>query len=325
MQRSSLSLKSLEVFCEIAKSGHVQVVARDTGLSISTVSHHLKKLDETLGVKLLDHSKRPMALTPEGHAFLTYVTEALTLLRKAEGEALSGRLSDVRSLRLALIEDFDSHIAPDLAAHLARAMPKCRFVHLTRPSHEILELLQNRSIDIGIATEPQFEGEGLIEYPLLRDPFIVALPAAAGHDATPFLDGRSALPFLRYSDSQIIGTQITSHLRRLRIDLPKRFQFESNQSLLGMVADEAGWAITTPTNVMRASQFADRINLVAFPGKEFARTISLFAQDGFAPATTSLIWKSARALIERHTIQPALETWPWLNGKLCLLNTSDPT
>ncbi|WP_298917651.1 LysR family transcriptional regulator [uncultured Roseobacter sp.] len=323
MHRSNLNIKSLEIFRETARAGHIQTVAKDSGLSIGTVSHHLKRLEETLGVRLLDHGRRPMVLTAEGVAFLGYVDEALALLRKAESEALSGRLSDVRSLRLALIEDFDSQIAPELAALLAKVMPACAFSHLTRPSHEILSLLHSRSVDIGIATVPLAEPEGLVARPLLRDPFVLALPADVALDARACLSGQNTLPFLRYSDEQIIGAQISAHLRRLRIDLPKRFQFESNQSLMGMIADGMGWAITTPTNYIRAARFRDRIDLVPFPGKAFARHIALFSQSDFAQETCALIGDSMRQLIGQHMVDPAVENLPWLAGKFALLDIED--
>ena len=179
MHRSKLTLKSLELFRETARCGQVQSVAQAAGLSVSTVSHHLRQLEHTLGVQLLDHARRPMALTPEGAAFLDHIDVPLDLLRKAEGAALTGRLSDIRNLRLALIEDFEDEVAPDLARQLARDMPACRFLHLTRPSHDILALLDSRAVDLGLATRPDTEPEGIREWPLLRDPYVVALPLAA--------------------------------------------------------------------------------------------------------------------------------------------------
>lgn len=325
MQRSSLSLKSLEIFAELARCGHVQTVARNGGLSISTVSHHLKRLEDTLGVSLVDHNRRPLVLTSEGRVFLDYVDKALTLLRTAETEALTGRLSDVRSLRLALIEDFDSQIAPELATSLARDMPGCAFNHLTRPSHEILNLLPGRAVDVGVATRPQDIPTGLVAYPLLRDPYVVAMPRGCGFEPADCLTGKTGLPLLRYSTDQIIGTQIASHLRRLRIYLPIRFQFESNQSLMGMVADGAGWAITTPTNYLRARRFRDRVRLAPFPGKAFARHIALFTRQEFSPATTALVWTSMRSLIAAHVLEPVLTDMPWLTSGFTLLDAPDLT
>ncbi len=83
MPRTDLSLKWLEVFQLAATLGSVQAVAQETGLSISTVSHHLRSLEDQLGVSLLDHRRRPMVLTPAGSVFLKYIEEAMSLIRKA--------------------------------------------------------------------------------------------------------------------------------------------------------------------------------------------------------------------------------------------------
>ena len=90
MKKSKLSLKWLDVFLLTARSGAVQDAAHEAGLSVSTVSHHLRSLEDTLGVALFDHSRRPMPLTPAGAVFHRHVDEAMRHLRKAEIEVLSG-------------------------------------------------------------------------------------------------------------------------------------------------------------------------------------------------------------------------------------------
>ena len=43
-----------------------------------------------------------------------------------------------------------------------------------------------------------------------------------------------------------LAAQIEAQLRRLKITLPDRHAFDSNLTLMRLVADGAGWAITTP-------------------------------------------------------------------------------
>lgn len=324
MERSRLSLKWLEIFQEVAATGSLSAAASAAGLSVSTVSQHLKSLEDELGATLLDHDRRPMTVTAEGATFLRHVDAALALLRRAEGELTIGAAAETRRLRLALIEDFDSEIAPALAGALARAMPRCAFTHHTRPSHEILAMLRAREIDIGVATRPQFDEPELIEHPLLRDPFVVAMPKGRGDSVEACLGGESGLPFLRYSDEQIIGAQIASQLRRLKVDPPGRFQFESNQSLMGMIAGGDGWAITTPTNFMRARRFHQSIELHPFPSKAFARSISLFRTEGHAEDAARVIAETLRRLIQTRAIAPAAELAPWLAGRFVLAEAEGP-
>ncbi|MEO3414220.1 LysR family transcriptional regulator [Roseovarius sp. CAU 1744] len=319
MKKSQLSLKWLEVFQLVARSGSVQTAAAQAGLSVSTVSHHLSKLEDVLGAPLFDHSRRPMPVTPTGANFLRNVDEAMSLLRHAEIEAQSGPLSDARHLSLALVEDFDSEIAPELARILLTQLPGCSFRQLTRPSHDILTLLRNQDVDIGIATRPQFSQPGLVEAPLLRDPFVLAVPLDAATAPEEFLSGTSPLPFLRYSQSQIIGAMIEAQLRRLRISLPNRFEFESNQSIMNMVAEGCGWAITTPACYARDGRFHRQLRLVPFPGKGFSRTLSAFMPEVHDTRTSATVIATLRQLIQTRAIDPAVAQLPWLAGQFCLL------
>ncbi|MBD3678900.1 MAG: LysR family transcriptional regulator [Rhodobacteraceae bacterium] len=323
MQRTNLSLRGLEIFQLVAKSGSVRQVATETGLSISTVSHHLRGVEETLGVALLDHSRRPMALTPAGSVFARHVEEGLRIIRRGETELTSGDLAQVRELRFGTVDDFDSEVAPEIAQLLARAMPKCTFKHHTRPSHEIIRLIREQKLDIGVATRPVAEVPGLIEHPVLRDPFVIALPASIRDTPEDCLSGQGRLPFLRYSHLQIIGNLIEAHLRRTRVNLPNRFELESNQSLMGMVADGSGWAITTPASFARAQRFHDQIVLYPYPGRGFSRTMSLFSTELYPQATAELIAASLRRMINRYFVDPLSSSYPWLVPGFQVLGLSE--
>lgn len=323
MKKSQLSLKWLEVFQQVARHGSVQAAAQETGLSLGTVSHHLKTLEETLGTALFDHSRRPMRVTATGAVVLRHVDEAMQLLHRAEAEAMAGDMALTRRLSIAMIEDFDSEVAPELARVLSQSMPACTFRHLTRPSHEILGLLRKGDVDIGIAARPQFDAEDLAEAPLLRDPFVLAVPAARELSAEACLAGTTGLPLLRYSRDQIIGQRIEAQLRRLRTELPNAHEFESNQTMMSMVAAGAGWAITTPTNYVRATRFQRQVTLLPFPAKGFARTMSVFTNPAHPPGPLEMVDSTLRQLLQTRVIDPTVSRMPWLRAGFSLLPTSE--
>lgn len=320
MTSSKLSLKWLDVFQQVARTGSVQKAAQATGLSLSTVSHHLKALETELDCPLFDHSKRPMRLTPAGAVFLSKIDVGLAALHQAEAEARSGHLSGIRSLSIAMIEDFDSEIAPDLALVLAGSMPDCTFRHLTRPSHDILDLVRSDAVDIGIAAKPQFDPAGVIEEPLLRDPYVLAVPTATTDTAEACLNGTSSLPLLRYSQDHIMGRQIETQLRRLKRDLPNGYEFESNETIMAMVAGGSGWAITTPTNYIRSTRFQRQVRLLPFPAKGFARYLSVFTAAHRPSAASEPVVRTLRQLIQRRAIDPAVSRMAWLRDGFQLLD-----
>lgn len=318
--RADLSLKALELFQICANQGSLQAASHETGLSVSTVSHHLRALEGQLGVELFDHTRRPMILTPKGRVFLRNIDGALHAIRKATAEATAGDIAEASLLRLGAIEDFDSDIIPELAVYLSREMPRCDFVYQTESSHAIIEMLRNRQLDLGVTTSPPERLRDLQDRPLLRDPFVVVLPAAKGPSLTDVIDGRAALPFLRFSGHLIIARQIDSQLRRLGLSLPHGFECGSNQTLMAMVAAGAGWTITTPLLFSRAKRFQSALKMHRFPGKAFARTLAVVSTPDCSRSILDMVDGRLRTLITRHAVEPFKTSAPWLKDSFRLIS-----
>lgn len=310
--RKDLSLKWLELFQICARKGSLQAAADETGLTVSTVSHHLRNLEDHLGVELFNHSRRPMVLTPKGQVFLRNIDDALYTIRKAQAEASAGSISEASYLRLGTIEDFDSDIMPELAVFLSANMLACDFLYHTGTSHEIIEMLRNRQLDIGIAgisTEPMRD---LQDRPLLNDPFVVVLPLDTEQSPSDIVQGRTKLPFLRFSSNLNIARQIESQLRRLDVSTPHRFECGNNQTLMAMVAAGAGWTISTPLLFSRAKRFQARLRMHRFPGKSFARTLAIVRTPDCSQSLFDLVDNKIRALVSTHAVAPTHKTNPWL-------------
>lgn len=323
MERAKLSLKWLEVFQVVAKTGSVQETARRLGLSISTVSHHLSCLEQAIGVDLIDHARRPMRLTMAGETMLRRVDEALLVLRKGMTEVWSSDLrSVVRRLTVASIEDLDPEVIPFLASHLAQALPACELAFLSRPSHETIALLQAEDVDMGIATTGEFGQSGLIELPLLRDPYVLVVPRIRSETAEAYLNGQTGLTFLRYSKKQLIGRRIEAQLRRLRMDIPQQLEFESTQPILSLIAEGHAWTITTALNFACGFRHHDRIQAMALPGGGFARRLSLFSRADLPGGLIAQVDARLRTLIESRILAPALVAAAWLDGDFRILSKS---
>ncbi len=318
--QKDLSLKALELFQICAQQGSLQAASNETGLSVSTVSHHLRGLEAHLGVALFNHSRRPMVLTPKGRVFLRNIDDALRSIRKAKAEATAGDIAEASQLRLGAIEDFDSDIIPGLAVFLSRQMPRCDFTYQTDSSHAIIGMLRNRQLDLGVTTSPPERLRDLQDRPLLHDPFVVVLPAKQRPSLTDVIDGKAALPFLRFSSNLIIARQIEAQLRRIGLSLPHAFECGSNQTLMAMVAAGAGWTITTPLLFSRAKRFQSSLTMHQFPGKAFARTLAVVSTPDCSRSILDLVDTQLRTLITTHAVSPFQKSTPWLKGSFKLIS-----
>jgi len=305
-----LTLRGLEVFEALAHTGSVAITADRLGMSAPAVSQQLRNLSQVLGVELIDHSRRPMVLTPAGRLFLPRAQAALAALRAGQRGLSMLDLAELSSLSLGVIEDFENEVTPHLATDLAEAMTQCAFRLVTGASHALHAQIARRELDVAICAAASPDPAGTLTHPLIDDPYILAVPK--GCDVSGGLEGLRGLTFLRRDPDQVMGQQIERYIAAAGLSLPHRFEMDSNQSISALVAGGTGWTITTPLSLLRAGRFAGAIDAHPLPGPAMARRIVLYATGDWTGPIPDRIAERARALIEDHFAAPGRARMPWL-------------
>lgn len=305
-----VTLKGLEVFEGIARTGSVAATAESLSMSAPAVSQQLKNLDSALGTDLIDHSRRPMRLTPAGRTFLRRVEAALAALRAGQRDLLVLDLSGLSALSLGVIEDFENEVTPILTERLAENMQNCAFRLKTSASHILQTMIARRELDVAICASGPDVLPGVVAHPLVMDPYILAVPR--GTDVSGGFASLESLTFLRRDSDQIMGKTIEGYLSRQGLTLPRRFELESNQSISALVAGGSGWTITTPLSLLRAGRFAGGIDAHVLPGGPPAREIVLYATTDWSMEVPEQIAAIARELIGAHFTTPGIKSMPWL-------------
>ncbi|MFY0662473.1 MAG: LysR family transcriptional regulator [Shimia sp.] len=321
MPNKGVTLRGLEVFEALAEHGSVARASEITGLSQPAVSQQIRNLQTALGADLIDHSKRPMQLTAAGRTYLVRARDVLSQLRLAESELTVMDLTHLTQLSMGIIDDFDNDLTPRLVTKLAESMTQCRFRLVTAPSHEITDAIRDGDLHLAITAVAPQAAEGMTEYPLAQDPFILVTPSGhlpASGDITQILHD---LPMLRYGQEQLIGRQIETELIRANLDVPQRFEIGSNPSLMAMVSRGIGWAITTPLGYLRAARFHDQVDAHPLPFSPFSRQISLLASGDWADTVPRDVAQTMRGLIQAHMVTPAIERFPWLEDEFKILGS----
>ena len=319
MLMKGITLRGLEVFEALASTGSVAQTATRTGLSQPAVSQQLRNLEAALGTDLVDHGRRPMALTPAGTLFLNRARIALSELRAAQGELVVMDLAHIDVLNIGIIDDFDDKITPRLATILADSLTESRLKVITAPSNELANAMNDRKLHLAISASSGAPSPGLIEYPVARDPFMIVAPSGFEFDPKE-LDAPGALPLLRYDEEQLISGQIEDALAAQGLAPPRRFEIRSHLALMSMVARGIGWAITTPLGYMRADRFRDAVTAYEWPYTPFERRISVFASTEWSEDVPKDVAATMRRLIQTQMIDPAMPDVPFLSGKFATIS-----
>ncbi|TMV70395.1 LysR family transcriptional regulator [Thioclava sp. BHET1] len=300
----SPTLRGLEVFDELARTGSMQEAAKRLGLSAPAASQQLRNLETALGHALIDHGRRPLSPTRAGRAYLAHLREALRHLRQGAEELAMIGIGGMSALRLGIIDDFDNEVTPRLTVALAGVLTPCDLTLVTAPSHLIHEDLAQGRVDVGLAASPPQLPSGVMELPLLRDPFLLAVPRGYISNPPQSLDQFEALPFLRYERSQLIARQIAAQLARLKIAPRGRIEMDSNQAVFGLIGNGAGWTITTALSYLRARRFHAQVDIHPLPFAGFSRRISLLHGQDLSPELVRIIAGALRGILQSEVLEP---------------------
>ena len=302
------------------EEGTVSSAAKRLGASISTVSQQLTNLEYALGTELMDRSTRPMTVTKTGALFLTRAQNILSEIALAKTELSQFDLSQMVSMRLGVIDDFDADVTPDLLVALSNRLENCRFLLESGGSYGLTQGLQSQQLDLVITAEPTRLEDWMDVHPLLVEPFIIAVQRGQIDTDGNVQEQLLSRPFIRYSSREMMGRQIEAHLTRLRLQIPNQFEFNNYHAILSMVADNAGWTITTPLGFLRAQRFNQDVELLPLPFKDLSRTISLIAHREVLDWIPEEVAAMSRNLISENMVKPLIEDYPWLSKKFEILS-----
>jgi DNA-binding transcriptional LysR family regulator len=170
-----MELKNLRYFATVAEDLHFGRAARRLHIAQPALSQQIQKLENELGVRLLDRSKRHVRLTQAGSAFLTEAREILARVdRAAQAAQLAGR-SETGSLVVACGPICSYAVLPAVLEKYRHRFPKVNVTVKSSHMTEIVRGLEDGTADVGLLV-PYFHSKTLQREIILKIPLIAALP-----------------------------------------------------------------------------------------------------------------------------------------------------
>ncbi|MDX3925559.1 MAG: LysR family transcriptional regulator [Shinella sp.] len=106
MDKSDVTLERMRTFVRVAERGSLTAVARELGIGQSTITRHLRELEEAVGVPLLSRTTRRVTMTEEGSRYYADSAQILRLVEKAADEARSARGAQAGTIRISCTAAF---------------------------------------------------------------------------------------------------------------------------------------------------------------------------------------------------------------------------
>ena len=266
---ADLKLKDLRYLVAVADERHFGRAARKSCVSQPTLSAQLRKLEDYLGVRLIERQPRRVSLTEAGEKV---VARARRILQDSDEIVSMARHSSdplAGTLRIAFIPTIGPYLLPRVAPRLRKALPRLKLLLFEHQTAVLLERLHAGAIDLGILALP-VELAGLEARVLFDEPFSVALnpdnPLAEHKSLKPAdLDGQT---LLLLEDGHCLRDQALEVCARVRVQESGDYRATSLETLRQMVA--AGHGITLLPEMALHGPYGDARSLVVRP---FARPV----------------------------------------------------
>ena len=150
-----MHLRTLELFCTVADLRSFSKAAAVHQLTQSGVSQAMQQLEESLGVQLIDRSKRPLVLTATGATYLAGVRKLVQSYHQLEQEVRCKSESLSGTLRIATIYSVGLSYLPEATDAFGRLHTDVK-VHSEFASNErVYEMTADGSVDLGLVSFPK--------------------------------------------------------------------------------------------------------------------------------------------------------------------------
>ncbi len=265
----------------LADTGHFGRAAERTFVSQPTLSAQLKKLEEYLGVKLVERQPKNVQLTEVGRQVVVRArrmldeSDEIIALARNNTDPLAGKL------KLALIPTIGPYLLPRIMQKIRKALPHLGLMLYEHQTEPLLKRLRDGEIDLGVIALP-IAHDGLETRELYDEAFTVALPndhplAAKALIKVQDLKGQT---LLLLEDGHCLRDQALEVCSRIEVREAEDFRATSLETLRQMVV--AGLGITLLPETAVESPF----------GSQRGLTIRQFAKP--APTrTVGAVWRKS--------------------------------
>ena len=149
--------RALRYFETVTTTGGIRAASERLCVAPSAVSRQIKRLEETLGIELLERNTRGVVATEAGHRLLNHIR---TLHREENG--LLASIEELKNLesgliRIALGGGYSADLISSAIRQFALHHPGIRFELKIGGSGQIVSRIHHDEADIGLVFNPSFD------------------------------------------------------------------------------------------------------------------------------------------------------------------------
>ncbi|OZB58361.1 MAG: DNA-binding transcriptional regulator OxyR [Lysobacterales bacterium 14-68-21] len=307
-----MNLRDLQYLVALAEHRHFGRAAEACFVSQPTLSTQIKKLEDELGVPLVERTPRKVLLTEVGSEIAARAREVLNEVDQIRAVARRTRDPESGTVRLGIFPTLGPYLLPHAVPMVRAAFPRLELLLVEEKTEVILRLLREGKLDVGILALPLHEDSLHVEF-LFEEPFVLAVPqshALARRQGQLKLADLSNESLLLLEDGHCLRDQALEVCHLAGAGERNGFRATSLETLRQMVSAEVGITLLPVLAVKPPVAQSGNLRLIEFKAPPPSRRLAMVwrkssAMDGFLTRLAEVFKRLPADLLDtRSTVTP---------------------
>ncbi|MEE8387942.1 MAG: DNA-binding transcriptional regulator OxyR [Acidiferrobacterales bacterium] len=276
-----MNLRELEYLVAVAEERHFHKAAKRCFVSQPTLSGQLKKLEDELGVLLVERSTRQVVMTDVGKAVTEQARRILAQVKGIREIAQTSQDVMAGDLHLGLIPTLAPYLLPQIMQQIHKQYPKLKLWLHEYQTSVLLEKLHRAELDLLILALP-VDTDEFAELDLFQESFLLAVPRDEELAGKPIislgdLDNRE---MLLLEEGHCLRHQALEVCFMAGATENSAFQASSLETLRHMVGEGMGLTLMPELAVPDKQTKKDPIRYLPFRNPKPSRRIGMLYRKG---------------------------------------------
>jgi len=272
-----MNLRDLQYLVALAEHRHFGRAAEASFVSQPTLSTQIKKLEDELGVPLVERTPRKVLLTETGREIARRARGVLSEIDEIKAIAQRTRDPESGTLRLGIFPTLGPYLLPHLVPLVRQRFPRLELLLVEEKTEQVIRMLREGSLDVGVLALPLHEDSLHTEF-LFEEPFVLAVP-----ENHPLAHKKHRLKLGDLEDESLLLLEDGHCMRDQALEVCQLagagersgFRATSLETLRQMVAANVGITLLPTLAIKPPVARTDNVHLVEFAGHPPSRKIAL--------------------------------------------------
>lgn len=271
-----MNLRDLQYLVALAEHRHFGRAADASFVSQPTLSTQIKKLEDELGVSLVERAPRNVLLTDVGTEIARRARSVLSEVEQIKSIAQRTRDPESGTLRLGIFPTLAPYLLPHAIPPIRTRFPRLELLLREEKSEQIISMLREGTLDAGILALPIHE-DSLHQEFLFEEPFVLAVPMnhPLQSEQKLTMDDLTDQSLLLLEDGHCLRDQALEVCHMAGASEKSGFRATSLETLRQMVAANVGITLLPILAVQPPVAQVGNVRMIRFAGKPPSRRIAM--------------------------------------------------